>query len=76
MIGTIGLAGVVVNASIVMVDSVHQAQSKLRGASEAERTKVMIDALVARLRPVLVTSLSTFGGVMHLRLGGEPPGER
>ena len=70
LIGTIGLSGVVVNASIVMVDSVHQAQHKLRrGASEEERTKVMIEALVVRLRPVLVTSLSTFGGVMPTAYG-------
>ena len=69
LIGTIGLAGVVVNASIVMVDSVHQAQQKVLSASEAERTRVMIDALVIRLRPVLVTSLSTFGGVMPTAYG-------
>ena len=69
VIGTIGLAGVVVNASIVMVDSVHQAQHQARGQDEATRTRVMIDALVSRLRPVLVTSLSTFGGVMPTAYG-------
>jgi multidrug efflux pump subunit AcrB len=69
VIGTIGLAGVVVNASIVMVDSVHQAQRAAHGESEQVRTRVMIDALVARLRPVLVTSLSTFGGVMPTAYG-------
>jgi multidrug efflux pump subunit AcrB len=70
LIGTIGLSGVVVNASIVMVDSVHQSLHGLRpGASEEERTSVMIDALVTRLRPVLVTSLSTFGGVMPTAYG-------
>jgi len=70
VIGTIGLSGVVVNASIVMVDSVHQALHKLRrGASEEERTEVIIEALVSRLRPVLVTSLSTFGGVMPTAYG-------
>ena len=70
LIGTIGLSGVVVNASIVMVDSVHQAQEKMRAeASEEERTEVVIEALVARLRPVLVTSLSTFGGVLPTAYG-------
>lgn len=70
LIGTIGLSGVVVNASIVMVDSVHQAQHQIRrGASEAERFEVIIEALVTRLRPVLVTSLSTFGGVMPTAYG-------
>lgn len=70
LIGTIGLSGVVVNASIVMVDSVHQAQRSLaRGASQAERFEVVVEALVTRLRPVLVTSLSTFGGVMPTAYG-------
>ena len=70
LIGTIGLSGVVVNASIVMVDSVHQAQQRIRrGATEEERSEVIIEALVARLRPVLVTSLSTFGGVMPTAYG-------
>lgn len=70
LIGTIGLSGVVVNASIVMVDSVHQAQHRLRrDADETERFEVMIEALVTRLRPVLVTSLSTFGGVMPTAYG-------
>jgi multidrug efflux pump subunit AcrB len=69
VIGTIGLAGVVVNASIVMVDSVHQAQHAAAGESEAVRTQVMIDALVTRLRPVVVTSVSTFGGVMPTAYG-------
>lgn len=70
LIGTIGLLGVVVNASIVMVDSVHQALHGLRpGASEEERTEVIVEALVTRLRPVLVTSLSTFGGVMPTAYG-------
>jgi multidrug efflux pump subunit AcrB len=70
LIGTIGLSGVVVNASIVMVDSVHQARRELGdGASEAERFEVVIEAFVTRLRPVIVTSLSTFGGVLPTAYG-------
>lgn len=70
LIGLIGLSGVVVNASIVMVDAVHQAQHGLRpGAGKAERNDVIIEAFVTRLRPVLVTSLSTFGGVMPTAYG-------
>ena len=70
LIGTIGLSGVVVNASIVMVDSGHQSLGQMRrGASEEERTEILIEALVARLRPVVVTSLSTFGGVMPTAYG-------
>ena len=70
LIGTIGLSGVVVNASIVMVDSVHQAIHRLGSEADAKaRMEVVVEALVSRLRPVLVTSLSTFGGVMPTAYG-------
>jgi multidrug efflux pump subunit AcrB len=68
VIGGIGLAGVVVNTAIVMIDSVHSAVQRA-GRSEQERNQAMIDALVSRLRPILVTSLSTFGGVMPTAYG-------
>jgi multidrug efflux pump subunit AcrB len=69
LIGTLGLAGVVVNASIIMVDAVHQAQHGLEDADETTRTSAMIDALVGRLRPILVTTLSTLGGVLPTAYG-------
>jgi len=68
LIGAIGLAGVVVNSAIVMIDSVHRAQLNARG-NEVRRTAAMIDALVERLRPILVTSLSTLGGVLPTAYG-------
>lgn len=70
VIGTVGLSGVVVNASIVMVDAVHQAQGRLaRSATEAEREHVLIETIVSRLRPILVTSMTTFGGVIPTAYG-------
>jgi len=69
MIGTVGLAGVVVNASIVMIDSVHRAQSRLHDADELTRLDAVIEALVTRLRPILVTTLSTLGGVLPTAYG-------
>jgi multidrug efflux pump subunit AcrB len=70
VIGTVGLSGVVVNASIVMVDAVHQAQARLaKGIGEAEREAALIETLVSRLRPILVTSLTTFGGVIPTAYG-------
>jgi multidrug efflux pump subunit AcrB len=68
VVGAIGLAGVVVNSSIVMIDSVHQALQHGSG-DESERTRIMIEALVGRLRPILVTSLSTLGGVLPTAYG-------
>ena len=70
MIGTVGLSGVVVNASIIMVDAVHRRLRELPpGTPPAERREALIDALVGRLRPVIVTTLSTLGGVLPLAYG-------
>lgn len=68
LIGAIGLSGVVVNSSIVMVDAVHQAQRGM-GSDDPARIGAMIDALVGRLRPILVTTLSTLGGVLPTAYG-------
>ncbi len=68
MMGTIGLAGVVVNAAIVMVDSVHR-NVKATGGDKEERLEAIIDAVVGRLRPIVVTALTTLGGVMPMAYG-------
>ena len=70
VIGTVGLAGVVVNASIVMVDAVHQRLNSLpESADNNTRREALIEALTGRLRPVIVTTLSTLGGVLPLAYG-------
>ena len=66
MLGGIGLAGVVVNTSIVMVDA---AKQRMAEAPPQERQQVMVDAVVERLRPILVTTLSTLGGVLPTAYG-------
>ena len=69
VIGTLGLAGVVVNSAIVMVDAVHRAQDEVRGDDDVARLRTMLDAIVGRLRPILVTSLSTLGGLLPTAYG-------
>jgi multidrug efflux pump subunit AcrB len=69
MLGGIGLAGVVVNTSIVMVDAVKQRLAELDQADDAEKRATMIDAVVERLRPILVTTISTLGGVLPTAYG-------
>ena len=67
MMGAIGLSGVVVNASIVMVDSVHRRlQHDGTGSNDRE---LILDAVVGRLRPVIVTTLTTLGGVLPTAYG-------
>jgi len=67
MMGAIGLAGVVVNASIVMVDAVHR---RLAGAHDpAQERGLILDAVVGRLRPILVTTSTTLFGVLPTAYG-------
>jgi len=69
LLGSIGLAGVVVNASIVMVDAIHR-RLRERGACDAEtRRECIIEAVVSRLRPIIVTTFTTLGGVFPMAYG-------
>ncbi|MFK7730303.1 MAG: efflux RND transporter permease subunit [Pseudomonadales bacterium] len=76
ILGSIGLAGVVVNGAIVMVDAVHRrlnAKNVQRGDDEEDA--IIIETVVERLRPILVTTLTTLGGVLPTAygLGGYDP---
>ena len=67
MLGAVGLAGVVVNASIVMVDSIHR---RIReGDGDDDRKSRIIEAVTERLRPITVTTLTTLGGVLPTAYG-------
>jgi multidrug efflux pump subunit AcrB len=61
ILGMLALAGVVVNDSLVLVDYVNQRRRE--GASVRE---AVYAAGGARFRPVLLTSLTTFAGLMPL----------
>ena len=61
LIGIVALAGVVVNDSLIMVDFVNRAAA--RGDSPA---KAAIDSGAARFRAILLTSLTTFFGLLPI----------
>ncbi len=63
MFGCIALAGVVVNDNIVLVDAINQRRETSGTLIEAVR-----DAGARRFRPILLTSLTTFGGLAPLLL--------
>ncbi len=75
MMGAIGLIGVVVNAAIVMVDAIHRRIKEQQSNDAASIETLLIDAVVERLRPILVTTLTTLGGVLPTAygLGGYDP---
>jgi multidrug efflux pump subunit AcrB len=72
MLGVVGLVGVLVNDSLILVKFINE----LRG----EKPDAMFRALVAegtttRLRPILITSITTVAGLLPMAygLGGSDP---
>jgi HAE1 family hydrophobic/amphiphilic exporter-1 len=63
-IGVIMLAGIVVNNAIVLVDLINQL--RMQGKSQAD---AIMEAGGARLRPILMTSLTTALGLLPMALG-------
>ena len=63
-IGAIVLAGVVVNNAIVLVDTIN----RLR-ADGASRDDAIAEASRLRLRPILITTMTTVLGLVPLALG-------
>ncbi len=70
MIGIIGLAGVIVNASIVLVDTILEIQKKNVGLYDS-----LIEASSERFRPILVTTMTTMAGMVPTAyaIGGSDP---
>lgn len=64
-IGMIMLVGIVVNNAIVLVDYINQLRDRGLSLTEAIRT-----GGERRLRPVLMTALTTIGGMLPLAVGG------
>jgi len=61
LFGIVGLSGVVVNDSLVMIDFINE---RLRRG--ARRTEAILEGAKARFRPIMLTSLTTFLGVAPL----------
>jgi HAE1 family hydrophobic/amphiphilic exporter-1 len=63
-IGVIMLAGIVVNNAIVLVDLINQLR-----AQGKDRYDAILEAGIARLRPILMTSLTTALGLLPMAMG-------
>ncbi len=63
-IGVIMLAGIVVNNAIVLVDKINQLR-----AEGVEKTRAIIEAGRTRLRPILMTTLTTVLGLLPMAIG-------
>jgi HAE1 family hydrophobic/amphiphilic exporter-1 len=69
-IGLLILIGIVVNNGIVLIYHVHQLRQ--RGI---ERTRALLDASRDRLRPILMTTLTTILGLVPLAVGNNSVGD-
>ena len=65
LLGVMALIGVVVNDSLVLVEFINQTRRKAQNSAEATYEAVL-NAGVARFRPVMLTSMTTFIGLMPL----------
>ena len=75
MIGIISLAGIVVNNAIVLIDFIELSRSRLRlkgGGARLSMENVkeaIVEAGKIRLRPVLLTAITTILGLIPLAIG-------
>jgi multidrug efflux pump subunit AcrB len=71
LLGLVGLCGVVVNDSIVLVDFVN----RLRKESNLNLEEVVKEACLLRLRPVILTTITTIAGLgtVAYGIGGMDP---
>jgi len=68
LLGVISLAGIVINNAIVLLDRI-KIEVEQHGLP---RNRAVIEAAQRRLRPILLTTLTTIGGLLPLWLGGGP----
>lgn len=59
MIGVIGLAGIIVNNGIILIDFINQ----MKDEGKMSLRDILIKAPTIRLKPVMATSLTTMGGL-------------
>jgi multidrug efflux pump subunit AcrB len=65
MIGVIGLAGIIVNNGIILIDFINQ----MRLEGKMPLREILIKAPTIRLKPVMATSLTTMGGLFPTAYG-------
>jgi multidrug efflux pump subunit AcrB len=68
LLGVVSLAGIVINNAIVLLDRIRIEQEENNRGPQA----AIIEAAQRRLRPILLTTATTIGGLIPLYLGGGP----
>ena len=68
LLGIISLAGIVINNAIVLLDRI-KIEREINGLSPQQ---AIIESAQRRFRPILLTTVTTIGGLLPLWLGGGP----
>ncbi len=68
LLGVVSLAGIVINNAIVLLDRIRIEQEENGRGPQA----AIVEAAQRRLRPILLTTATTIGGLIPLYLGGGP----
>ena len=70
LIAILGLVGVIVNTSIVMIATLNE-----KGANEGFSLATIVDGSVMRFRPVILTTITTVAGLLPTAygIGGDLP---
>jgi multidrug efflux pump subunit AcrB len=63
LLGVIALAGVIINHAIILMDSIIQ---RMKTHSSMHLSEIVIDAAVSRLRPIVLTTITTVIGMIPL----------
>jgi len=66
LLGVVSLAGIVVNNAIILIDRI---KIEIEG-NDLEPPRAVIEAAQRRLRPILLTTATTIGGLIPLWVGG------
>ena len=67
LLGVVSLAGIVVNNAIVLLDRIRYEIKE----NELEPARAVVEASQRRLRPILLTTATTIGGLLPLWFGGD-----
>ena len=68
LLGIISLAGIVINNAIVLIDRI---EIEIRD-NGLDPPRAIVESAQRRLRPILLTTVTTLGGLIPLYLGGGP----
>ena len=68
LLGVVSLAGIVINNAIVLLDRIRTEIDE----NGLEPARAVVEAAQRRLRPILLTTATTAGGLLPLWFGGDP----